>query len=534
VGILGELDVLEAADPTAAASPNDRSSGGGTRTFSARPGLPTLLGVGIAIGTNVETRIEIMNNVGQTWTVVLPPAPAPFIGARGLVIAAPEHEPRFDTSLLRGLQQLNMDETGDELHDRDTHLLASVLGTAPTDDALSAIRDQELFSILLERLADAEPAGLGSAAVALGLGAKIGTPEGLASLLRHASRLLGVGIPPAANSRAFKGTVRMFVSLLGRLAAPRSGIARSDSLVGQPNVVDTIMGIQSASQGPTVSQVANAKKALRAAAGDGPPTPFEASHFRVAAQDGSVQDILCDIVGRGSLGQTDITKASIIAAAKLAAGRFHSLADAATLLTEAAGQPGELTAAKAAAGAGTLDAVVEAFRCPWLSGSRNGAAVLLVQVSGLLPRAPPDITAMMYVEALTRLLHDHRSSPAAALDYKGGTLIAPGGRVRSAISSYVTHGLVPTAIKEAIEAMGTPGKRKGAPEGGGDADAGARAAGARTAGDGKKSATPCLDFVRGSCKFGAACKFKHDLNAVCPKGAACTFLAGGSCVFRKH
>ena len=132
---------------------------------------------------------------------------------------------------------------------------------------------------------------------------------------------------------------------------------------------------------------------------------------------------------------------------------------------------------------------------------------------------------MMYVEALTRLLHDYRSSPTAALDYQGGTLIAPGGRVRSSISSYV--------IKEAIEAMGKPGKRKGAPEGG-DADAGARAAGARTTGDGKKPAVPCLDFLRGSCKFGAACKFKHDLDAVCPKGASCTFLAGGSCVFRKH
>ena len=105
--------------------------------------------------------------------------------------------------------------------------------------------------------------------------------------------------------------------------------------------------------------------------------------------------------------------------------------------------------------------------------------------------------------------------------------------MRSSISSYVTHGLVPTAIKEAIEAMGKPGKRKGAPEGG-DADAGARAAGARTTGDGKKPAVPCLDFLRGSCKFGAACKFKHDLDAVCLKGASCSFLAGGSCVFRKH
>jgi Fe-S oxidoreductase len=32
-----------------------------------------------------------MINAGQTWTVVLPPAPSLFIGARGLVIAAPEH-----------------------------------------------------------------------------------------------------------------------------------------------------------------------------------------------------------------------------------------------------------------------------------------------------------------------------------------------------------------------------------------------------------------------------------------------------------
>ncbi len=433
----------------------------------------------------------------------------------------------FDTSLMRGLNQLNMHEIGEELNDQDTRLLASVLGTANTEDATIACSDGDIFSKLLGAIVDAEPEGAGSASVALGLGAKIGTPEGLASLLRHASRILGVGIPPATNLRAFKGTITMLVTLIGKTRNELHARAHQAN-PGEPDVVRTIMGIQPASTYPTVSQVANAKRALR---GDG---AFEASHLRAVAQDSGLQDMLTDLIGRGSLGQTEITKSSIIAAAKLAAGRFHNLAEAATLLTEAAGEPGELTAAKAAAGAGTLDAVVEAFKCPWLSGSKNGAAVLLVQVSGLLPRAPPNITAMMYVEALTRLLHDHRSSPTAALDYKDGALIALGGRVRSSIASYVTHGLVPTAIKDAIETMNAPAKRKAAPEGGVDAGTDARAAGARTAGDGKRPALPCLDFLRGSCKFGATCKFKHDLDAVCPQGASCAFLAGGSCAFKKH
>ena len=103
----------------------------------------------------------------------------------------PDREPMFDTSLMRGLNQLNMHEIGEELNDQDTRLLASVLGTANTEDATIACSDGDIFSKLLGAIVDAEPEGAGSASVALGLGAKIGTPEGLASLLRHASRILG-------------------------------------------------------------------------------------------------------------------------------------------------------------------------------------------------------------------------------------------------------------------------------------------------------------------------------------------------------
>ena len=67
------------------------------------------------------------------------------------------------------------------------------------------------------------PAGVGAAASALGLGAQLGTPAGLAALMRNASRLLGAGIPPVRNLRAFKGAIRTLVTLLGGLANTRQG-----------------------------------------------------------------------------------------------------------------------------------------------------------------------------------------------------------------------------------------------------------------------------------------------------------------------
>ncbi len=166
-GLLEELAALEAASPAeAAGSPNDRGGGGSSsraRIFTERPGLPALLGVGITIGTNVETRVEITSNAGRSWTVILPPAPASFIGARGLVTGFPDREPMFDTSLMRGLNQLNMHEIGEELNDQDTRLLASVLGTANTEDATIACSDGDIFSKLLGAIVDAEPEGAGSA-----------------------------------------------------------------------------------------------------------------------------------------------------------------------------------------------------------------------------------------------------------------------------------------------------------------------------------------------------------------------------------
>jgi Zinc finger C-x8-C-x5-C-x3-H type (and similar) len=44
----------------------------------------------------------------------------------------------------------------------------------------------------------------------------------------------------------------------------------------------------------------------------------------------------------------------------------------------------------------------------------------------------------------------------------------------------------------------------------------------------------CFEFMRGSCSFGADCKFKHDKNAPCPRGADCHFLKVGKCFHSVH
>ncbi len=252
----------------------------------------------------------------------------------------------------------------------------------------------------------------------------------------------------------------------------------------------------------------------------------------------AVEKVTASYGDAGTNGVASISKAQIVAAAGIFKGKHADLQGAASLLAAAGGDTKFDSLAVAAAAARVVDGLMEVTQCPHLGGAHRGASALLIEILGRLPKANPDIASLVFADALTTALHDYRTKPSNPGNYSAGSLLAKGGRVSSIINAFNTHGLVPTAIAEARAA----GKRKEPPTTGGatapgfaGAQAGQTTPGSTSAADGgKMPAGTCMDFLRGSCKYGAACKYVHDTNATCPRGAACTFLAKGSCFFKNH
>jgi hypothetical protein len=91
---------------------------------------------------------------------------------------------------------------------------------------------------------------------------------------------------------------------------------------------------------------------------------------------------------------------------------------------------------------------------------------------------------------------------------------------------------IPHEIATARDALrARNGKRHAAPPANIGTSSGARG-GAQQASK-QHRATVCHDFLRGRCSR-SHCQYHHDIKAMCPNGASCSFLAAGRCMFKQH
>ena len=505
----------------------------------------TLLRVAVTTRTAGESEVEVTDNAGNRFTAKLPPPPPgdQNVGAKGFMILHPEHGVMFRHDLYTGLRACEQERGGGDLSDNDAALLCTILGLLNTDEACQIGGDPATHRILCEALGLADPSGYGRPSIALQFSVEEGTPKGLARLLGGCMSILKVGLPPPGSKRAAEGLLRGIGRSLALHTMGAPALHGPHSLPGgkesgdQTGLAAALLGGATAGNGPTNLQV---RATLGLLNGTG---TFVSDALKVLTTNEEAQSLALEKVAAsqgeaGSSGGGRISKAQIVAAASIIKGKHADLAGAANLLATAGGDTTFESIAVAATAARVVDGLVDVLQCPYLGRVHRGASALLIEVLGRLPKAESDIAVLVFADALTTALYDFRAKPSNPGNYPPGSLMAKGGHVSTIISAFNTHGLVPTAISEARVA----GKRKEPSTTGGAAAPGATGAQGgqaasgpiSAAGGSKKQAGACVDFIRGNCKYGATCKYIHDVNAACPRGASCTFLAKGSCFFAKH
>ena len=216
-----------------------------------------------------------------------------------------------------------------------------------------------------------------------------GTLRGLAQCIRITVELLQAPLPTMNGERAANGAIEGAIRLLGRSGnrGEERGQARAKE-GGEPSfstgssdmaaIAAVLTGSQDATDGLT-----NSQKAATTAAIMGKSKVFESFYLKAIEKDLEIRHLLAAALSAENPfngGQNSIPKEQLIAAARLLASKFDSVAGAANLLAAAGGGP--LSSPEVMAKAVRLiDKLIVKLRCPALGLQPNAAASLWLDVA---------------------------------------------------------------------------------------------------------------------------------------------------------